>query len=67
MIIIAHQSGFDSSQEAITEYSVLKPMINGCSWLQMHQLTSVSNSNIEYKKNHSIFGFGRNEFSTMFI
>uniref|UniRef100_A0A803PP04 Pseudouridine synthase RsuA/RluA-like domain-containing protein n=1 Tax=Cannabis sativa TaxID=3483 RepID=A0A803PP04_CANSA len=39
-VIIAHQSGFESSQEAITEYRVLGPTINGCSWLELRPLTS---------------------------
>ncbi|XP_062074576.1 RNA pseudouridine synthase 3, mitochondrial isoform X1 [Humulus lupulus] len=39
-VIIAHQSGFESSQEAITEYRMLGPMINGCSWLELRPLTS---------------------------
>ncbi|PON45205.1 Pseudouridine synthase [Parasponia andersonii] len=39
-VILAHQSGFEASQEAITEYRVLGPMINGCSWLELRPLTS---------------------------
>ncbi|XP_058113522.1 RNA pseudouridine synthase 3, mitochondrial isoform X2 [Magnolia sinica] len=34
-IILAHSSGIDGSQEAITEYRVLGPTINGCSWLEL--------------------------------
>ncbi|XP_024031022.1 RNA pseudouridine synthase 3, mitochondrial [Morus notabilis] len=39
-VILAHQTGFQASQEAITEYRVLGPMINGCSWLELRPLTS---------------------------
>ena len=39
-VILAHKSGFEASQEAITEYRVLGPMINGCSWLELRPLTS---------------------------
>ncbi|KAL5541306.1 hypothetical protein UlMin_042528 [Ulmus minor] len=39
-VILAHQSGFEASQEAVTEYRVLGPTINGCSWLELRPLTS---------------------------
>ncbi|KAF3448713.1 hypothetical protein FNV43_RR09426 [Rhamnella rubrinervis] len=39
-VILAHQSGFEPAQEAITEYRVLGPMINGCSWLELRPHTS---------------------------
>lgn len=38
-IILAHPSGIDGSQEAITEYRVLGPTINGCSWIELRPLT----------------------------
>ncbi|KAK9102081.1 hypothetical protein Sjap_019335 [Stephania japonica] len=34
-IIIADPSGIEASQEAITEYRVLGPTINGCSWIEL--------------------------------
>lgn len=39
-IILAHGSGLEASQEAVTEYRVLGPMINGCSWIELCPLTS---------------------------
>ncbi|KAK3035533.1 hypothetical protein RJ639_034738 [Escallonia herrerae] len=39
-VILAHGSGLEASQEAITEYRVLGPMINGCSWIELRPLTS---------------------------
>ncbi|KAL8129652.1 hypothetical protein V2J09_018807 [Rumex salicifolius] len=39
-VIISHGSGLDSSQEAITEYRVLGPTINGCSWIELRPHTS---------------------------
>lgn len=39
-IILAHPSGVEPSQEAVTEYRVLGPMINGCSWLELRPHTS---------------------------
>ncbi|CAI0374510.1 unnamed protein product [Linum tenue] len=39
-IILSGGSVFEPSQEAITEYRVLGPMINGCSWLELRPLTS---------------------------
>ncbi|KAK3219054.1 hypothetical protein Dsin_013024 [Dipteronia sinensis] len=38
-IILAQHSGFEASQEAVTEYRVLGPMINGCSWIELHPHT----------------------------
>ncbi|KAL0927190.1 hypothetical protein M5K25_001353 [Dendrobium thyrsiflorum] len=38
-VMLAHPSGFDGFQEAITEYRVLGPTINGCSWLELRPLT----------------------------
>ncbi|XP_075513427.1 RNA pseudouridine synthase 3, mitochondrial isoform X1 [Primulina tabacum] len=34
-VILAHNSGLEASQEAITEYRVLGPVINGCSWIEL--------------------------------
>lgn len=39
-VILAHGSGLEASQEAITEYRVLGPMINGCSWIELRSYTS---------------------------
>ncbi|XP_018815546.2 RNA pseudouridine synthase 3, mitochondrial isoform X2 [Juglans regia] len=39
-VILAHQSGLEACQEAITEYRVLGPVINGCSWIELRPLTS---------------------------
>lgn len=39
-VMLAHQSGLEACQEAITEYRVLGPMINGCSWLELRPHTS---------------------------
>lgn len=39
-VVLAAGSGFEASQEAITEYRVLGPMINGCSWLELRPITS---------------------------
>ncbi|WOK92090.1 RNA pseudouridine synthase 3, mitochondrial [Canna indica] len=38
-IILAHPSGIDGSQEAITEYRVMGPTINGCSWVELRPVT----------------------------
>eukprot|EP00268_Persea_americana_P069483 TRINITY_DN9879_c0_g1_i4.p1 TRINITY_DN9879_c0_g1~~TRINITY_DN9879_c0_g1_i4.p1 ORF type:complete len:483 (+),score=82.44 TRINITY_DN9879_c0_g1_i4:30-1451(+) len=38
-VIMAHPSGIDGSQEARTEYRVLGPTINGCSWVELRPLT----------------------------
>jgi hypothetical protein len=37
---LAHQSGLEASQEAITEFRVLGPMISGCSWIELRPVTS---------------------------
>ncbi|XP_010472724.1 PREDICTED: RNA pseudouridine synthase 3, mitochondrial-like isoform X2 [Camelina sativa] len=39
-VVLAQGSGFEASQEAITEYRVLGPMINGCTWLELRPITS---------------------------
>nr|XP_010927194.1 RNA pseudouridine synthase 3, mitochondrial [Elaeis guineensis] len=38
-VILAHPSGIDGSQEAVTEYRVMGPTINGCSWVELRPLT----------------------------
>ncbi|KAG9449409.1 hypothetical protein H6P81_009374 [Aristolochia fimbriata] len=38
-IILAHPSCLEGSQNAITEYRVLGPTINGCSWVELRPLT----------------------------
>ncbi|CAL9095322.1 unnamed protein product [Musa textilis] len=38
-VILAHPSGIDGSQDAITEYRVMGPTINGCSWVELCPLT----------------------------
>lgn len=39
-VILAQNVALEPSQEAITEYRVLGPMINGCSWIELRPLTS---------------------------
>ncbi|KAL3619715.1 hypothetical protein CASFOL_034627 [Castilleja foliolosa] len=39
-VILASNSGLEASQEAITEYRVLGPTINGCSWIELRPHTS---------------------------
>ncbi|KAL2897892.1 RNA pseudouridine synthase 3 mitochondrial [Bienertia sinuspersici] len=39
-VMLAHPSGVEASQEAMTEYRVLGPMINGCSWIELRPLIS---------------------------
>ncbi|KAJ3680468.1 hypothetical protein LUZ60_016746 [Juncus effusus] len=36
---LAHASGVDGSEQAVTEYRVLGPTINGCSWVELRPLT----------------------------
>ncbi|KAL6858973.1 hypothetical protein ACP4OV_017975 [Aristida adscensionis] len=38
-VILAHPSGIDGAQEAVTEYRVMGPTINGCSWVELRPLT----------------------------
>lgn len=38
-VILAHPSGIDGSQEAVTEYRMMGPTINGCSWVELRPLT----------------------------
>ncbi|PSS14512.1 RNA pseudouridine synthase [Actinidia chinensis var. chinensis] len=39
-VILSNCSGLEASQEAVTEYRVLGPMINGCSWIELCPHTS---------------------------
>lgn len=39
-VILSNCSGLEASQEAVTEYRVLGPMINGCSWIELRPHTS---------------------------
>uniref|UniRef100_A0A803KQM4 Pseudouridine synthase RsuA/RluA-like domain-containing protein n=1 Tax=Chenopodium quinoa TaxID=63459 RepID=A0A803KQM4_CHEQI len=39
-VMLAHPSGLEAYQEALTEYRVLGPMINGCSWIELQPHTS---------------------------
>lgn len=38
-VILANNYGLETSQEAITAYRVLGPMINGCSWIELRPHT----------------------------
>lgn len=38
-VMLAHHSSIEPHQEAVTEYRVLGPMINGCSWIELRPLT----------------------------
>lgn len=39
-VMLGYGSGLEASQEAVTEYRVLGPTINGCSWLELRPLTN---------------------------
>ncbi|XP_062006251.1 uncharacterized protein LOC133723445 isoform X2 [Rosa rugosa] len=39
-VILAHQSGLEASQPALTQYRVLGPTMNECSWIELQPLTS---------------------------
>lgn len=39
-VILANKASIEASQEAITEYRVLGPTINGCSWIELCPRTS---------------------------
>ncbi|GAV71438.1 PseudoU_synth_2 domain-containing protein [Cephalotus follicularis] len=39
-IILAQNSCLEASQEAVTEYRILGPSINGCSWIELQPLTN---------------------------
>ncbi|XP_022997125.1 RNA pseudouridine synthase 3, mitochondrial [Cucurbita maxima] len=39
-VVLANKTSFEASQEAITEYRVLGPTINGCSWIELCPRTS---------------------------
>ncbi|MED6182169.1 hypothetical protein PIB30_026023 [Stylosanthes scabra] len=38
-VVLAHRSSMEPRQEAVTEYRVLGPKINGCSWVELRPLT----------------------------
>ncbi|CAK8542251.1 unnamed protein product [Lathyrus sativus] len=38
-VMLAHHSSIEPHQEAVTEYRVLGPKINGCSWVELRPLT----------------------------
>uniref|UniRef100_I1QK84 Pseudouridine synthase RsuA/RluA-like domain-containing protein n=1 Tax=Oryza glaberrima TaxID=4538 RepID=I1QK84_ORYGL len=38
-VILAHPSGIDGAQEAVTAYRVMGPTIHGCSWIELRPLT----------------------------
>lgn len=37
-VILAHPSGIDGAQEAVTAYRVMGPTIHGCSWIELRPL-----------------------------
>ncbi|KAI6689744.1 hypothetical protein NL676_026572 [Syzygium grande] len=39
-VILARNSGLEAFQEAVTEYRVLGPTVNGCSWIELRPHTS---------------------------
>ncbi|GMI91963.1 hypothetical protein like AT1G78910 [Hibiscus trionum] len=39
-VILAQNVGLEPSEAAMTEYRVLGPMINGCSWIELRPLTT---------------------------
>lgn len=39
-VVLAQHSSLEPSREAVTEYRVLGPTINGCSWIELCPLTS---------------------------
>ncbi|KAJ8532063.1 hypothetical protein K7X08_011986 [Anisodus acutangulus] len=39
-VMLAQHSGLEASEEAVTEYRLLGPMINGCSWIELRPHTS---------------------------
>ncbi|TYK06632.1 RNA pseudouridine synthase 3 [Cucumis melo var. makuwa] len=39
-VVLANKASLEASQEAITEYRVLGPTINGCSWIELCPRTS---------------------------
>ncbi|KMZ73660.1 RNA pseudouridine synthase 3, mitochondrial [Zostera marina] len=38
-VVLAHPSGIDGCQDALTEYRVMGPTINGCSWVELRPIT----------------------------
>ncbi|KAJ8543394.1 hypothetical protein K7X08_005917 [Anisodus acutangulus] len=39
-VMLAQHSGLEASEEAVTKYRLLGPMINGCSWIEFRPHTS---------------------------
>ncbi|XP_065864178.1 RNA pseudouridine synthase 3, mitochondrial isoform X2 [Euphorbia lathyris] len=39
-VVLAQHSGLEPAQDALTEYRVIGPTINGCSWIELRPLTS---------------------------
>jgi len=39
-VMLAQPSGLEASDEAVTDYRLLGPMINGCSWIELRPHTS---------------------------
>ncbi|CAN4082410.1 unnamed protein product [Withania somnifera] len=39
-VMLARHSGLEAAEEAVTEYRLLGPMINGCSWIELRPHTS---------------------------
>ncbi|XP_055824074.1 RNA pseudouridine synthase 3, mitochondrial isoform X2 [Solanum dulcamara] len=39
-VMLAQHSGLEASEEAVTEYRLLGPTINGCSWIELRPHTS---------------------------
>ena len=39
-VVLANKTSLEAFQEAITEYRVLGPTINGCSWIELCPRTS---------------------------
>ncbi|XP_024454600.2 RNA pseudouridine synthase 3, mitochondrial isoform X2 [Populus trichocarpa] len=39
-VVLAQHSSLEPSRDAVTEYRVLGPTINGCSWIELRPLTS---------------------------
>ncbi|KAG5121334.1 hypothetical protein JHK84_039674 [Glycine max] len=47
-MILAHHSSVEPCQGAVTEYRVLGPKINGCSWVELCPLTGSIRLSLEY-------------------
>jgi len=55
-MILAHHSSVEPCQGAVTEYRVLGPKINGCSWVELCPLTG----SIRYLGNSFVFSIQLN-------